>query len=217
MKKLTLLLLVTLVSACSQKNNSVTSSVATISGVAVGANCSSSTNISSNMVGTIYDTSANSYNFQNQVAALLSVNLQPSEVGTVSAAQADQTGVRFTGTVKLDSSGNVVGAQSKVTISIYDSIWLMDRYTNPNEQEIRIEFDPTLGKGAVLSGQFDPSSGQGYLSMRDSYGEVRFTGTIDAQKLSGQVSFQNTTNVTGGAPASGVLGQFYIQRCGFLQ
>ena len=220
MKKLTLLLILTLLSACNPKKNSVNSSVATISGVEVGAQCNSTTSmtsLTSNIYGTIYDSTNSSYDFENRVKALLSVNLSPSEVGTISPGQADQTGVRFSGIIKLDSSGNVVGAQSKVLISIYDSIYLMNRYTNPNEQEIRIEFDPTLGKGAVLSGQFDTGSGVGYISMKDSYGEVRFNGTIDAQKLSGTVSFQNTTNVAGGAPASGVLGQFYIQRCAFLQ
>ncbi len=175
------------------------------------------TSLTSSVYGTIYDGTSSSYDFENRAKALLSVTLSPSQVGNISAGQADQTGVRFSGKIKLDGSGNVVSAQSRVLISVYDSIWLMNRYSNPSEQEIRIDFDPNAGKGATISGQFNTSTGQGYVSMRDSYGEVRFEGTIDAQKLSGVVSFQNTSNVAGGAPASGVLGQFYIQRCAFLQ
>lgn len=219
MKKLTLLLILTLLSACNPKKNSVRSNTAVISGVEVGAQCNSTnmTSLSSSQYGTIYDGTASSYDFENRVKSLLSVTLQPSEIGNVSGGQADPTGVRFSGRIKLDGNGNVVSAQSKVLISIYDSIWLMNKYSNPSEQEIRISFDPNIEAGSSISGQFNTDTGVGYFILRDTYGEIRFEGTIDAQRLSGVVSFQNTTNVAGGSPASGVLGQFYIQRCAFLQ
>ena len=203
-----------LMAGCNPKKNTVKATTATISGVEVGSQCLGT---STNKYGTVFDTSNMSYDFTNRVKALLSVNIKPEEIGLVSGAQADPTGVRFSGSVKLDSTGNVISDQSKVTISVYDSVWLNNRYTNPNEQEIKIEFDPKAGRGATISGQFNTSSGTGILILHDNYGEIRFNGQIDAQRMSGTVSFQNSTNVSGGAALSGTLGQFYIERCAFLQ
>ncbi len=213
MKKLTLVIVLALMAGCTPKKNTVKAATATISGVEVGSQCLGT---STNQYGTVFDNTNMSYDFANRVKALLSVNIKPEEIGLVSGAQADPTGVRFSGTVKLDSAGNVISDQSKVTISVYDSVWLNNRYTNPNEQEIKLEFDPKAGRGATISGQFDTSSGTGILILHDNYGEIRFNGQIDAQRMSGTVAFQNSTNVSGGAALSGTLGQFYIERCAFL-
>ena len=220
MKKLTLLLGLIILAGCNPKKNSVTASVATISGVAVGTQCSNSSTTSTSsqsVYGTVYDNSQTAYNFENRVKDLLSATIQPSSVGTISSGQADSTGVRFSGHIKVDASGNVVSANSKVVISVYDSVWLMDLYTTPNEKEIQLTFDPNAGTGAVLSGQID-SSGSGYISLKDKFGEVRFDNVkVDAQNFSGVMSFQNAANIAGGANSSGTVGQFYIQRCAFLQ
>ena len=214
MKKLTLILILSLLAACNPKKNSVRANTtsATISGVTLGQ-CAG---VNSSQVGTIYDSSFTGQ-FENQVKALLSTNVYPSNVGSISSAEADKTGVRFSGKVKLDTNGNVVGAQSNVMISVYDSIWQNAKISNPNEEEIRLNFNPSSNDKSVISGQFNISTGDGFLNLKDQYGEIRFTGRIDAQRLSGTVSFQNTTNVSGGAGLSGSLGQFYIQRCAFLQ
>ena len=208
MKKLLVLLALTLLAACSPKKSSVKANVGVpatinIAGVATGTQCAST----SANAGIIFDNSGNSYNFENQVKALLSATINPSEVGTISA-QANGTGVGFTGIVKLDANGNVVGGQSNVTITVYDNIWYMNQ-TAANL--IELKFNPT--NGATLAGQFNMSSGDGFLSLTDKYGEVRFEGKIDAQNFSGTARFQNTSSVLGGTPASGALGQFQIQRC----
>lgn len=211
MKKLTLLTLALFVMAgCNPKKNAVKANVATISGVTVGTQCTTTTQNSN--VGTIYG--SNAFSFEAQVKALLSATTNPAEVGNISAGQADSTGVRFSGNVKLDANGNVVGAQSKVRITVYDSVLLYDNTAQP----IVLDLDPNAaGKNIQISGQFSTSTGDGYISIRDQYGEIRFQGIIDAQRFSGTVTFANTQNVTGGQPASGTLGQFWIQRCSFLQ
>lgn len=218
MKKLTVILALTILAACSPKKSSVksnTGSSATIAGVTLGQ-CDGSTGTVNSTQGGIFDTSATSYNFENQVKALLSATMSPYDVGSVSAYPNAQTGVRFKGVVKLDANGAVVGAQSKILISVYDSIYVNNKYTNPNEVEIQIEFDPA--KLATITGQFDTQTGTGYLSLKDKYGEVRFDGTVNAQNFSGTVRFQNSVTVlSGSSPASGSLGQFQIQRCGLLQ
>lgn len=210
MKKLTLLIVLALMAGCNPKKSSVKATTATISGVEVGTQCLGAT---SSQIGTIYDSSNMSYDYNNRVKALLSATVRPEEVGYISNGQADPTGVRFSGAVKLDANGNVISNQSRVTISVYDSIWL----ANQSAGEIKLEFDPNAGRGATITGQFDTSSGAGTLILHDNYGEIRFNGQIDAQRMSGTVTFQNSSNVSGGAALSGTLGQFYIQRCGFLQ
>lgn len=212
MKKILVLIALTLLANCSPKKSSVKANVGVpatinIAGVATGTQC---VNTSAN-TGMIGDNSANSINFENQVKALLSATTNPSEVGTISAS-ANGTGVGFTGIIKLDASGNVVGAQSNVTITVYDSIWYMNQ-TPANL--IELKFLPT--NGSTLSGQFSVATGDGFLSLTDKYGEVRFEGKIDAQNFSGTVRFQNTASVIGGTPASGTLGQFQIQRCAIFK
>ncbi|MCC2679313.1 MAG: hypothetical protein K0R29_1889 [Pseudobdellovibrio sp.] len=216
MKKLTLVLGLIILAGCNPKKSSVKSATTTISAeqVATLTNCQGQATTGT---GVIYDTSSGAMNFNNQIKALLSVNINPNNVGTVSYNPNDSTGVRFTGKIKLDGSGNVVQAQSSVMISIYDSIWLNEKYTNPNAEEIKIEFSPS--RGATITGQINPSGGtNSFISFKDNYGEIRFENiVISANNLSGTVRFQNSTNVMGGTPASGTLGQLFIQRCAFLQ
>lgn len=212
MKKLLVLLALTLLAACSPKKSSVKANIGApatinIAGVATGTSCAST----AQNTGIIFDNSGNSYNFETQVKALLSATTNPAEVGSVSA-QASGTGVGFTGLIKMDTSGNIVGASSNVTITVYDSIWFANQ-TAANL--IELKFNPAAGP--TLSGQFNVTSGDGFLSLADKYGEIRFEGKIDAQNFSGTVRFTNLTTVIGGTPASGVLGQFQIQRCAIFK
>lgn len=224
MKKLILFIAMTLLAACSPKKSAVqanATTTTTVGGATTGA-CLSTTGATTTTattanVGTIYDKSANSYNFENQVKGFLSATISPYDVGTISSQGNAQTGVRFSGVIKLDTSGNVIGSQSHILISVYDSIWLMNHYTNPNEVEIQAKFDPATNSRSSISGQFNLQTGAGTLVLQDNYGSVQFTGTIDAQNFSGTVSYQNTTTVLGGTPANGSMGQFFIQRCAILQ
>ena len=153
--------------------------------------------------------------FQSRVVALLSATMQPSEVGTVGASLGDTTGVRFKGTLYLDANGNVTSASSNVVITVYDSIWYNDYITNPSVDGIALNFSPSTG--GSITGQFSNTTGAGYFLVKDSYGEIRFDGTITAQTFTGNVTFRNYANVTGQANASGSLGQFQISTCGFVR
>lgn len=210
MKKLTILIALSLLAACSPKKTSVQANAvngtATIAGVSTGT-CTGVTST----VGTIYD-NANSYNFENQVKGLLSATTSPYEIGSISSQGNAKTGVLFNGAIKLDAAGNVVAANTNLKITIYDSIWLANQ-TQANLIEIAF----STAKSSTITGQFNMTSGDGFLSLKDQYGEVRFQGRFDAQNFSGTVSYQNSTNVLGGTPMSGTLGQFFIQRCAILQ
>ena len=219
MKKLTIIIALALLAACSPKKSAVKANVGvgttvTIAGVTTGTQCTTNNTNSSSKTGYIFDSSSNSYNFENQVKALLSATTNPSEVDTISPLPnaTGGTGVGFGGLVKLDSNGNVVAAQSRVTITVYDGIW----YRNQTAANlIELKFDPSIG--STLSGQFNLQTGDGILSLKDKYGEISFEGKIDAQNFSGVVKFQNLTSVIGGTPATGNLGQFQIQRCAIFQ
>jgi len=217
MKKLIILIALTGLAACSPKKSSVKAEVVGVASSPIGAQCPATGAQTAAVTGYIFDSTATSYNFENQFKALLSATTDPSLISTISPLPnaTGGTGVGFTGLVKLDTAGGVVGAQSKVTITVYDGQWYMNQ-TAANL--IVLDFAPTnTANPATITGQFNMQTGEGVLSLNDKYGEIRFQGRIDAQNFSGSVSFKNTTSVLGGSPASGTLGQFSIQRCALLQ
>ncbi len=175
-------------------------------------------------IGTIFDNGQQqvtldsvSGTFESRVKAFLSASTAANEIGQISGLPTDQTGVRFQGTVKIGANGAVDGTRSKMLIKVYDS-FVLNSELDANGQKfeaIALEFLPKAP--TQISGQFNMQTGEGYASFRDSYGEVRFEGRIDAQNFSGVVKFQNTKNVNGGAALSGMLGQFYVARCAIIQ
>ncbi len=228
MKKLTFVLpLFLLAVACNPKKDPVRGNYnRDAGGNIVGAfSTSNSCPQSVSGIGTIFESAqpaqitldAVSGNFESRVKALLSATTKADEVGQISGLATDQTGVRFQGIVKLDANGVVIGASSKMLMKVYDS-FVLNSQLDPNGtkyEPITIEFLPT--SGSQIQGQFNLQTGEGAVSFRDSYGEVRFEGRMDAQTFSGVVKFQNTRNINSGSAASGTLGQFYVARCGLIQ
>lgn len=167
-------------------------------------------------IGTIYDQnggfSLTAGSFEDRVKALLSATINPSEVGTISAGPSDSTGVRFTGTIKVETNGQVTLSATKIKILVYDSYVLNSQFASDGKkfEPIPIEFT------SAAEGRFD-STGSGFVLFRDSYGEIRLDGQYDNQYFKGTVSFRNTQSVLGGTAAQGTLGQFYVARCGIIQ
>lgn len=197
----------------SSKRTSGNARTATVAGTTNGAFTQSYCGNNLSSIGTIYDQSSSfNGNFEARVKGLLSATIDPAEVGTISSAANDQTGVRFQGTIKIESNGSVNLSQTKILIKVYDSYVLQSATDGSNQyQPIPIEFT------SAAAGQFNMQTGSGYVIFRDQYGEIRFDGNLSGDYLSGQVSFVNTVNVTGGSAAQGVLGQFYIARCGIIK
>lgn len=168
-------------------------------------------------VGTIYDQAGQqslslTTSFETRVKGLLSATINPIDVGTISSAANDQTGVRFQGSIKVESNGSVNLQQTKILIQVYDSFVLQSAIDGSNQfQAIPIEFI------SAAEGQFNPQTGTGYVVFRDQYGEIRFDGNLSGDYFSGQVSFRNSVNVTGASAAQGVLGQFYVARCAIIK
>lgn len=184
-----------------------------VTGVFTGSYCGN--NLSN--IGTIYDQGTQvslitTGSFEARVKGLLSATINPAEVGQISSGPSDQTGVRFQGQIKVESNGSVNLAQTKMLIKVYDSFVLQSASDGTNQyQPIPIEFT------SADEGQFNTSTGSGYVVFRDQYGQIRFDGNLSGDYFSGQVSYVNNVNVTGGSASQGVLGQFYVARCGIIK
>ena len=209
MNKLLILVPLLFLVACNpakDKAASVTrSNVTTTTGLNTGVTCANG----ASTTGQIIDATATAASFESRVKALLSATISSSEVGPISATASNNTGVIFNGALKLDANGLVTAASSTMSIKVYDS------YTLSGSDPIALEF--STAKGSQITGQFNMSTGIGYVNFSDNYGIVRFDGTLSAQTFSGVVRFQNTTDVDGGAAQSGTLGQFTVARCGIIQ
>lgn len=153
--------------------------------------------------------------FEDRAKALLSASIMPQDIGMISGQMGASTGIRFTGSVKLDQAGNVVATNSKITFSFYDSIWLQEYSYNSAARGIDLAFDATK-TGHTIQGQFNLQTGIGALTAKDAFGEIRLEGKIDAQNFSGLVKWQNSVSVIG-SPTKGTLGSFTIPRCALLQ
>ena len=145
--------------------------------------------------------------FEQNVKSFLSATINPQEIGTISGGQWDNTGMRFEGTIKLDTSGQVVLTGSKLIMKVYDSLLLQ----NSSLQPMGVQME------AAAEGKFDLNTGVGYVVFKDKYGEVRFDGRFDAQNFSGTVSYKNYASFDNSQPALGQLGQFLIARCAIIQ
>jgi hypothetical protein len=212
MKKLTLLLGLILLASCQPKKSSVRSGVANNNNNNSGVSLLTQCNGQASNIGTIYDSSATSFQFNDRVKALLSADINPNDVGFISSMESDSTGVRFSGAVKIDGSGNIIAAQSKVVVTVYDS-----KVTQEGASPITLTFDPAdTSRNVSISGRF-VTDGESTMTLQDSLGSITFKGRLDAQRFSGNAEFANNANVLGGQNYAGPLGQFYILRCSFLK
>lgn len=231
MKNILLLIPLLAFLGCDPKKSTVKANVQ--SGVPTNGQAAASTNIAGDFtlsnqcpqgvsgIGSIWDSGGtaeslytSSGSFEDRVKALLSASIAASGVGQISGLESDSTGLRFQGVVKLDAAGNVVAANSKMLIKVYDSFVGQPDSNGVKSEPIKIDF---ISSKAQISGQINMQTGQGYVSFSDSYGEVRFEGRLDAQFFTGLVKFQNAKNVNEGAPAGDTLGQFKVARCGIIQ
>lgn len=208
---ITMVVFLGLLSACSNQNSrsrgAIVRAASSANGSALGQVVNTTcTSTSTSGYGTVYDQTSTAYNFENRVKAFLSATVNPSEVGYVSALPSDTTGVRFDGSIKMSSSGVVDLAQTQMTIKVSDS------YASTGQ------YDPVvISFSKATSGEFDLKTGKGSLVFKDQYGDVRFEGTLNSDYFSGTVNFSNYTHITGATAASGVLGQFYVARCGIFK
>lgn len=224
MKNILLLIPLLVFVGCDPKKSTVKANVQVATGATVAADFTLSNQCPQGTtgIGAIWDSGptdgslyTTSGTFEDRVKALLSATVAAADVGQISGLESDATGLRFQGVVKLDANGNVIAANSKMLIKVYDSFVGQTDASGAKSEAIQIEF--LAAKNAQITGQIDLKTGLGFVSFKDTYGEVRFEGRRDAQFFTGLVKFQNSRNVNGGTPAGGTLGQFKVARCGIIQ
>jgi len=168
---------------------------------------------SSMAVGKIYDnpaiTGIVTASFRDRVALLVSASMDPAQLGTISGAANDPTGIDFSATLKFGQDGKLISDQSTLHISIFDSVALQSSgATIP----IRLDFP------VADSGNFDKATGTISFLFKDRFGEINFTGTSDGSLVTGVVNFKNYQSYTGTIfnqiPA--VLGAFAVRACGIF-
>ena len=220
MKKLLVVSLAALfLVACPKKSSPTVTTVANPNGVVPDRNTPAAVAIANTCaqnqfpIGTIFDSGSqqpslyNTGTYESRVKSFLSATVNPQEIGQISGAQWENTGVRFQGVIKLDTAGNVIAAQSKIIITVYDSYL----FQSTTAQPIPVRID------TAAEGKFDPQTGVGYIVYKDKYGEVRLDGRFDAQSFGGTVSYKNYVSFDNSNPAQGQIGQFLIARCAIFQ
>jgi hypothetical protein len=167
--------------------------------------------------GDVISDNYDSATFEAQFKALMGATIPAEYIGTISGQEGDSTGVRFWGVVTLQSGrlnpnggsyGNL-STSSKLRIVIWDSFAGQTDSSGKTIPEYPI-FMPKLASGSINGKSAD-------LTFSDSYGSIRLNGTFDSSTFEGTMSFTNSRQADGSAGASGTLGHFRVDTCGFFQ
>lgn len=206
-----LLLAVLSLSACGKKEGSGVrvAGRGAATGVAQGGTSGTSGTCGAQSTGKIFDAYASS-TFEQQVKNFVSATLDPQSLGSISGNINDRTGIDFNATFRFDSNGNVVAAESKVHIKIFDS-FVGQVYNGQTIQPYEVAFT------AASEGMIDRNTRQFQVRFKDSYGEIVFQGSYDNSLAQGTVYYQNYTAVQGYQPTSGTLGSFRIYACSLIK
>lgn len=150
--------------------------------------------------------------FDNNVHALTSATMDPSQLGFVSGDLNQSTGVRFWGYAEAGSGAFNPNGMNYTTI-------------RPNTAELRMVIWDSYAGNLDLSGDVVPeypihirgsASGeiqgdQAWVRFTDKFGTVDLVGRFDSQVFSGYVAFSNKNG------AAGYVGEFFIQTCSFFR
>ena len=155
--------------------------------------------------------SGNDQNFQQVVGDLVSVTLNPSELGTISGAPSGTTGVDLKMTLVFDSAHQIISRSSQFRITIKDSYV----GTIGTDGKTIGPIEVVHNNSSQLSGSFDPGQRILHLQFSDSFGRISVDGQIQGNQLKGQVQFMNSKSWDGSTPRQGTLGQIQATSCSF--
>lgn len=190
-------------SACAKKD---TSSVRVAGRANVTGSSINNGNCSTTSAGKIYD-SYGSTSFESRVKSFVSATMDPNAIGTVDANLNSNMGVFLYASFKYDSSGNIDISNSGFTMKIYDS-YVNQYYNGQVIQPYSIQFTN------ASSGAINRSAKTFTATFKDTYGDITFSGSYGSGNIiSGTVSYNNYTSVSGSSVSSGTLGQFSIYSC----
>lgn len=157
--------------------------------------------------------------FQAEAVGLMQATVSPNEVGLISPFSGDVTGIRFWGSVDLQSGPLTSASVSATSIALNTarlqiSIW--DSFAGTEDSNGNIIPEYSISMDQVLSNS-SVSGNTANIVFQDAYGQITLSGTFDQNFFQGTISYQNLTSFNAGiAPRSGVLGSFVVQTCGFF-
>jgi hypothetical protein len=190
--------------ACQPKTNSAVGRTGRTAGA--GGNVAATSGIQ--LAGLVYGNDQNSFEYATQ--GLVSAQIDENTLGFVSAQGQGGTGVFFGGRVGVSGtlSQGTVAAGSALLMDVTDEFALQ---SNSSAGQA---LSPIYIFINQASGQI--SNGVATIIFQDSLGTIEFDGTINGQTFAGTVSYNNASNVDGGAGAQGTLGAFQIPACQFF-
>jgi hypothetical protein len=210
-KIMMILLAVSSLAACSNKNDNRTTRDPGLNVGTAGAPTTCDAN--QQAVGRIYDagTAGTVYSFEQRVKGLISASVDPEEFGIISSnSNVAQNGVTIEGHLFYDGNGNVLLDQSKLKITVSDSF-----VGQKNSDGKIIEAYP-INFNSAVAGTMNLQTKAFMLQFKDAYGDITLNGVINAATVTGTVSYQNYTSYDGGQASAGVLGTFSIATCGWV-
>lgn len=164
-------------------------------------------------VGRIFDDAemASAGSFEERVKGLISGDYDPQYIGSISGAHAaTATCVLFTGTLKLDSAGQVVPSASSLSIQIHDSYMAKLGSDGKPFGAYPIGFAQAQSSRVLADGSLE-------VVFSDNVGSLTLRGVVVQNQFVGKIYYANNTHFNQQAPASGPLGAFAIDKTSFLK
>lgn len=149
--------------------------------------------------------------FRQVVGDLVSVSLNPAELGSVSNSISGTTGVELRMALVFDSSHQIISSSSKFRVTIKDSYV----GTTGTDGNMITAIEVVHAASSQLTGSFDPNQRTLHVQFSDSYGRISIDGQVQGGQLIGQVQFVNSTSWDGSAPRQGTLGRIQATSCSF--
>lgn len=145
----------------------------------------------------------------------------PISVGNISGMTGQSTGIRFWGSVGLNTQNGVINVNgqnnaqiasqgSVLRMSIIDSYVGLQNAEGETITEIPIYIAQNVEGFVGVTGVVQGNRAQ--IHYQDSFGRITLDGTFNSHWFQGTVYYQNTS-----PQASGTLGRFAVTTCGFFK
>lgn len=146
--------------------------------------------------------------FLEAIGDLMAANLEsPEDLGFVSAAEGDRTGVYFAGRVQLTSGPLRQGIQSQVASGSQLVIGVFDEFS---------EEKGPLPQPYFVQAQGQVSGNTATIRFFDDNGWVELRGQFDSNVFQGDIYYDVRRTATGQEGRAGPLGHFKVPTCRFF-
>ncbi len=157
--------------------------------------------------------------FQEVIYYLVSASINPNTFGTISGQPGQNTGVKFSGNIQLNSIFNPSSASSNIQVRSEGShvrILIRDSFVGQQDSNGNAIPEYTIDNSSNISGYIQGN--HAVIKLVDEFGSITFDGNVSADVYQGSFSFDNNMYWNGQTPgARGTVGSFRISTCGFFK